>query len=100
MSFSTNDGNHVESVHLDRKVPRDLTLFLTNPLLVFNETVTYRNAEHIPLRSSHTLASVTEYKKARNLIDLQIDRRLKIVIAFKITFFKHKRNEQTLNRDV
>jgi len=67
-------------VYIDRKVPRDLTLFLTNPLLVFNETVTYRNTEHIPLRSSHTLASVTEYKKARNLIDLQIDRRLKIVI--------------------
>lgn len=77
-----NDRNHVESVYLDRKVPRDLTLFLTNPLLVFNETVTYRNAERIvPLSSSHTLASVTEYKKARNLIDLQIDRRLKIVIV-------------------
>ncbi|XP_016660324.1 uncharacterized protein LOC100569583 isoform X2 [Acyrthosiphon pisum] len=41
-------------------------------------TSTNGNAEHIPLSSSHTLASVTEYKKARNLIDRQIDRRLKI----------------------
>ncbi|CAI6368916.1 unnamed protein product [Macrosiphum euphorbiae] len=45
-------------------------------------TSTNGNAERIvPLSSSHTLASVTEYKKARNLIDLQIDRRLKIVIV-------------------
>ncbi|XP_015372213.1 PREDICTED: uncharacterized protein LOC107167592 [Diuraphis noxia] len=41
-------------------------------------TSTNGNVEHIPLSLSHTLASVTEYKKARNYIDLQIDRRLKI----------------------
>jgi len=81
--------NHVES-NLTEKFPE--TLFLTNPLLVFNETVTHRNVEHIPLSLSHTLTSVTEYKKARNYIDLQIDRRLKIVIVlnhiFKIYYAK------------
>lgn len=72
MSFYSMTGNHVKS--LDGKV--FLTLFLTNPLLVFNETVTYRIAEHILLR---TLASVAKYKKARNQINSEINRHLKIV---------------------
>lgn len=63
-----------------KKVTQDLTLFLTDSLLMFNETVTYRNSEHIPLHLSRTLASVTEYEKARIHIDLEIDRHLKIVI--------------------
>ncbi|XP_025202496.1 uncharacterized protein LOC112599690, partial [Melanaphis sacchari] len=36
------------------------------------------NTEHKPLHLSLTLASITEYKKARNYIDKKIDRRLKI----------------------
>ncbi|CAH1714459.1 unnamed protein product [Aphis gossypii] len=42
-------------------------------------TSTNGNAEHKPLHLSHTLASVTEYKKARKYIDKKIDRRLKIL---------------------
>ncbi|KAE9523389.1 hypothetical protein AGLY_015941 [Aphis glycines] len=66
---------------------------LSKSNFVFNETVAYRNAEHKPLHLSHTLASVTEYKKARKYIDKKIDRCLKIVIIV-IKFFKHKENEQ------
>uniref|UniRef100_A0A2S2PGA3 Uncharacterized protein n=1 Tax=Schizaphis graminum TaxID=13262 RepID=A0A2S2PGA3_SCHGA len=52
---------------------------LSNNCKEINEitTSTNGNTERKPLHLSHTLASVTEYKKARNYIDKKIDRRLK-----------------------
>lgn len=77
-------GDHVKI--LDRKILQDLIIFLEYPLLVFNETVTYRSVtEYLPSvhnitsHLKYTVASTSEYKLARRTIDLAIERHIKKV---------------------
>ncbi|XP_060836287.1 uncharacterized protein LOC132918946 [Rhopalosiphum padi] len=73
------DSDLVQMLPVRHDIPSSEEL-LSNRCKEINEitTSTNGNTERKPLRLSHTLASVTEYKKARNYIDKKIDRRLKI----------------------